>query len=95
MIWSKLIYHDFSVRFSLACLTESRSTGYGLKDLGPLHELHIKVVWSIAMIWSKLIYHDFSVRFSLACLTESRSTGYGLKDLGPLHELHIKVVCDR
>ena len=35
--------HDFSVRFSLACLTESRSTGYGLKDLGPLHELHIKV----------------------------------------------------
>ena len=44
MIWSKLIYHDFSVRFSLACLTESRSTGYGLKDLGPLHELHIKVV---------------------------------------------------
>ena len=43
MIWSKLIYHDFSVRFSLACLTESRSTGYGLKDLGPLHELHIKV----------------------------------------------------
>ena len=32
------------VRFPLACLTESRSTGYGWKDLGPLHELHIKVV---------------------------------------------------
>ena len=25
--------------FSLACLTESRSTGYGLKDLGPLPQV--------------------------------------------------------
>ena len=49
MIWSKLIYHDFSVRFSLACLTELRSTWYGLKDLGPLHELHIKVNLSVTV----------------------------------------------
>ena len=41
IFWSKL--HGF-LRFSLACLTESRSFGYGLKDLVFLQTFLVKVV---------------------------------------------------
>ena len=41
IFWSKL--HGF-LRFSLACLTESRSFGYALKELVFLHQFLVKVV---------------------------------------------------
>ena len=42
IFWSKL--HDGFLCFSLACLTESHSFGYGLEDLISLHKFVVKVV---------------------------------------------------